>query len=68
MIKFIKTPHHFTAVNDPTDGITIEINTEGQTLGEIADSFARFLQALGFDYAAEVMDDEEMEIEVELDE
>jgi len=48
MIKFIKTPHHFDNLDDETEGVTINIETTGQTLGEITEAFNRFLNAIGF--------------------
>ena len=48
MIKFIKTPHHFDNLDDITEGITINIETNGQTLGEITEAFNKFLTACGF--------------------
>ena len=56
MIKFIKTAHHFDAL-DETDGMVIEINTDGQTLGEIAEAFNKFLHSCGFDVADEDYDE-----------
>lgn len=57
MIKFIKTAHHFDAL-DETDGMVIEINTDGQTLGEIAEAFNKFLHSCGFDVVDEDFEDE----------
>ncbi|QDP61650.1 MAG: hypothetical protein Unbinned8261contig1001_23 [Prokaryotic dsDNA virus sp.] len=48
MIKFIKTPHHFKHIEDTTEGVTINIETNGQTLGEITEAFNKFLTACGF--------------------
>ena len=48
MIKFIKTPHHFDNLEDLTEGLTINIETNGQTLGEITEAFNKFLIACGF--------------------
>ena len=48
MIKFIKTPHHFENLEDATEGLTINIETNGQTLGELTEAFNKFLIACGF--------------------
>jgi len=48
MIKFIKTPHHFKNLDDETEGITVSIETNGQTLGEISEAYNKFLSACGF--------------------
>ena len=48
MIKFIKTPHHFNNLDDDTEGVTINIETTGQTLGDITEAYNRFLNACGF--------------------
>ena len=48
MIKFIKTPHHFNHLDDLTEGLTINIETNGQTLGEITEAFNKFLTSCGF--------------------
>lgn len=48
MIKFIKTKHHFRNLDDTTDGMAVEIQTEGQTLGELVDAFNKFLKACGY--------------------
>lgn len=48
MIKFIKTKHHFDNLKEHQDGMTVEIQTEGQTLGEVVDAFNKFLIACGY--------------------
>jgi len=48
MIKFIKTKHHFHNLDDASDGMTVEIQTEAQTLGEVVDAFNKFLVACGY--------------------
>ena len=48
MIKFIKTKHHFDNLEDHQDGMVIEIQTTGQTLGEVVDAFNKFLIACGY--------------------
>ena len=48
MIKFIKTKHHFHNLAEDTDGMTVEIQTDGQTLGEVVDAFNKFLTACGY--------------------
>lgn len=48
MIKFIKTKHHFKNLDDASDGMAIEIQTDGQTLGELVDAFNKFLKACGY--------------------
>ena len=48
MIKFIKTPHHFDNLEDETEGVTVSIETTGQTLGEITEAYNRFLNTIGF--------------------
>lgn len=63
MIKFIKTPYHFKNLEDETEGVTICIETEGQTLGEITEAFNRFLASCGYqviqDYNLLELEDEE---------
>lgn len=48
MIKFIKTKHHFENLNDTEDGMQVEIQTDGQTLGDVVDAFNKFLVACGY--------------------
>lgn len=48
MIKFIKTKHHFKNLDDANDGMTVEIQTEGQTLSDVVDAFNKFLTACGY--------------------
>ena len=63
MIKFIKTPHHFDNIDDSTEGVTVSVETTGQTLGEITDASNKFLTACGF----QVMNEIEL-IELDTDE
>ena len=46
--KFIKTPHHFKNLGEDTEGLTINIETNGQTLEEITEAFNKFLTSCGF--------------------
>tara|TARA_A100001037_G_C15102749_1_gene614840 strand:+ start:869 stop:1033 length:165 start_codon:yes stop_codon:yes gene_type:complete len=48
MIKFIKTKHHFDNLEAHQDGMAVEIQTTGQTLGEVVDAFNKFLIACGY--------------------
>lgn len=48
MIKFIKTKHHFDNLDNSQDGMVVEIQTTGQTLGEVVDAFNKFLVACGY--------------------
>lgn len=57
MIKFIKTPHHFDNLEDETEGVTVNIETTGQTLGEITEAFHRFLSACGFQVEHEYVEE-----------
>tara|TARA_Y100000593_G_C4147190_1_gene255190 strand:+ start:99 stop:362 length:264 start_codon:yes stop_codon:yes gene_type:complete len=63
MIKFIKTPHHFDNLEDETEGVTVQIETTGQTLGEITEAFNRFLTACGFQVTNEIEYQEELSLE-----
>lgn len=48
MIKFIKTKHHFENLDNASDGMLVEIQTDAQTLGEVVDAFNKFLTACGY--------------------
>ena len=48
MIKFIKTKHHFHNLDDSSDGMLVEIQTDAQTLGDVVDAFNKFLTACGY--------------------
>jgi len=64
MIKFIKTSYHFKDLEDETEGMSICIETEGQTLGEITEAFNKFLFSCGYQIIdesdlSEIKDDKE---------